>query len=104
MRMGKENIVVPLDSPERPPATNYAAVRSSSPACLSVTRAPLLAAAAEAGASLGCAVSGLRQHLRVLCGPPCPSGQPSSSSLGFQKLFCFILFTDLCIDSKICIS
>ena len=104
MRTGEENIVVPRDSPERPPATNYAAVRSSSPACLSITRAPLSAAAAEAGASLGCAVSGPRQRLRVLCGPPCPSGRPNSSSLGFLKLFCFILFTDLCIDSKICIS
>ena len=53
MRTGEENIVVPLDSLERPPATSYAAVRSSSPACLSVTWAPLSAAAAEAGASLG---------------------------------------------------
>ena len=78
MGTGEENIVVPLDSPERPPATNYAAIRSSSPACLSVTRAPLSAAAAEAGASLGCAVSGPRQRLRVLCGPSCPSGRPSS--------------------------
>ena len=104
MGTGEENIVVPLDSPERPPATRDAAVRSSSPACLSVTRAPLSAAAAEAGASLGCTVSGPRQRLHVLCGPPCPSGRPSYSSLGFQKLFCFILFTDLCIDSKICIS
>ena len=84
MRMGEENIVVPLDSPERPPATNYAVVLYSSPTCLSITRAPLSAAAAEAGASLGCAVSGPRQRLRVLCGPSCPSGRPSSSSLGFQ--------------------
>ena len=83
MRTREENIIVPLDSPERPPATNYAAVRSSSPAYLSVTRAPLSAAAAEAGASLGCAVSRPRQRLRVLCGPPCPSGWPNSSSLGF---------------------
>ena len=31
MRTGEENIVVPLDSPKRPPATSYAAVRSSFP-------------------------------------------------------------------------
>ena len=37
MRMGEENIVVPLDSPKRPPATSYAAVRSSFP-CLSLYR------------------------------------------------------------------
>ena len=105
MRTGEENIVVPLDSLERSPVTSYAAIRSSSPACLSVTRAPLLAAAAEAGASLGCAVSRLRQRLLVLCGPSCPSGRPSCSSLGFQKLFCLFCFSQICVhDSKMCIS
>ena len=53
MRTGEENIVVPLDSPERPPATNYAAVRSSSPACLSVMWAPFVSCCCRGGSQPG---------------------------------------------------
>ena len=92
MCTGEENIVVPLDSPERPPATSYAAVRSSSPAYLSVTRAPLSAAAAETGASLGYAVSGPRQRLRTRarCGPPFFRAGPVAE-IGF--LICVLFYS-----------
>ena len=76
MRTGEENIVVPLDSPERPPATSYAAIRSSSPACLSDAWDPLVSRRSQARVSVGRVMFGPRQ--RVFHGPPCPSGWPSS--------------------------
>ena len=50
MHMSELTVVAPLPSPEKPPATNYAAVRSF-PLFLSLARRPLSSvAAAEAGA------------------------------------------------------
>ena len=72
MRMGEENIVVPLDSPKRPPATSYAVVRSSSPACLSVAWDPRVSRRSQAGVSVGRVAFGPRQ--RVFHGPPCAFG------------------------------
>jgi len=40
MRMGMVNVVAPLTTPEEPPATSYAAVSFSSPACFSVAWVP----------------------------------------------------------------
>ena len=68
MRTGEENIVVPLDSPERPPAMSYSAIRSSSPACLSVAWDPRVSRRSQAGVSVGHAAFGPRQ--RVCRGPP----------------------------------
>ena len=102
MRFDEANTVVPLDSPEMPPAMSYAAVRSSFP-CLSLCQAgparqslrlrrePVWAAS-RLGRASACFVG-----RRVLRADP-------AVELGFQIRFCFILLTDLCIDSKICIS
>ena len=68
MQMGEENIVVPLDSLERSPATSYAAIRSSSPAFLSVVWDSCVSHRSQAGASVGRVAFGPRQ--RMLCGPP----------------------------------
>ena len=71
MRTGEENIVVPLDSPERPPAMSYAAVRSSFPACLSIAWDPRVSRRSQAGASVGRAILGRAcVRLRMRCGPP----------------------------------
>jgi len=72
MRTGEENIVVPLDSPERPPATSYAAIRSSSPACLSIAWDPRVSHHSQAGVNMRRVAFGPRQ--RVLCGPPSLTG------------------------------
>ena len=68
MRTGEENIVVPLDSLERPLATSCATVRSSSPACLSVAWDTRVSRRSQAGASVGRATFGLPQ--RMCRGPP----------------------------------
>jgi len=47
------NTVEPLVSPEKLPATSFAAVPFSSPACVAGTRALPVSAEAEAGANLG---------------------------------------------------
>ena len=53
MRMSELTVVAPLPSPEKPPAMNYAAVRSF-PLSVSLTRGPLpLVAVVEAGAQHG---------------------------------------------------
>ena len=83
MRAGEVTTVAPLDSLELSPATSYAVVFLPFP-CLSHCRAgphhQSLKLRREP--DLGCAESGPRQCVfRV---PPCPSGRPSSSSLGFQ--------------------
>ena len=53
MHTSELTIVAPLPSPEKPPAMNYAAVRSF-PLSVSLTRGPLPSvAAAEAGAQRG---------------------------------------------------
>ena len=67
MRAGEVTAVAPLDSPARPPATSYAAIRSSSPACLSVAWDPRVSRRSQAGVSMGHVVFGPRQ--RVFCGP-----------------------------------
>ena len=72
MRLDEVSTEVPLDSPERPPAMSYAAVRSSSPACLSVAWDPCVSRRSQARASMGRVVFGSRQ--RVLCGPPSLTG------------------------------
>ena len=71
MRMGEENIVVPLDSPGRPPAMSYAAIRSSSPTCLSVTWAPFVSRCCRGGSQprLRRVWAALASLARV-CGPP----------------------------------
>ena len=65
MHTSELTVVAPLPSPEKPPATNYAAVRSF-PLSVSLTRGPLSSvAAAEAGAQRGlCRVLGRASALR----------------------------------------
>ena len=82
MRSDEVNVVAPLDSPELSPATSYAVVFLPSPARLSVAWDPRVSRRSQAGVSAGRVAFGPRQ--RVFRGPPCPSGRPSSSSLGFQ--------------------
>ena len=76
MCTGEVNAVAPLDSPEMPPATSYAAARSSFPCLLSVAWDPRVSRRSQAGASVGCVAFGPRQ--RVFRGPLCPSGRPRS--------------------------
>ena len=40
VRLGEVKLLAPLPSPEKLPATSFAAVSFSSPACLAVTRDP----------------------------------------------------------------
>ena len=89
MRMNELTIVAPLPSPEKPPATNYAAVRSF-PLSVSLTRGPLSSvAAAEAGAQRGPRrVLGRASALR---GPPFPRAGPTSVKW-FPYLFCLFCF------------
>ena len=101
MRAGEVTAVAPLDSPELSPATSYAVVFLPSPARLSVAWDPRVSRCSQAGVSVGRVAFGPRQ--RVFRGPPCFWAGPAVE-LGFQHCFGFILFTDLCIDSKICIS
>ena len=89
MRAGEVTAVTPLDSPELSPATSYAVVFLPSPACLSVAWDPCVSHRSQAGVSVGHVVFGQRQ--RVFRGPPCPSGRPSSSSLGFQIVLFYFL-------------
>ena len=74
MRTSELTVVAPLPSPEKPPATNYAAVRSF-PLFLSLARGPLSSvAAAEARAQRG-----PRHYLgraSVARGPPFPLAGP----------------------------
>ena len=105
MCTGEVTAVAPLTSPEEPPATSCAVVFLPSPICLSVAWGPLVSHRAK-----GRSQPGLRRvwatpapaYARVLWATV-PSGRPNSR-VGFQIYFWFILFTDLCIDSKICIS
>ena len=68
MCFDEANTVVPLDSPELPPATSYAVVFLPSPACLSVAWDPRVSRRSQAGVSMGRVVFG--PHQRVFCGPP----------------------------------
>jgi len=105
MRAGEVTAVAPLDSPELSPATSYAVVFLPSPVCLSVAWGPLVSRRAEGGSQprLRRVWAALASLARV-CGPPDLFGPAQQVELGFQIHFCFILFTDLCRDSKICIS
>ena len=92
MHTGEVTAVAPLDSPELSPATSYAVVFLPSPVCLSVTWDPCVSRRSQAGVRVGCVAFGPRQ--RVFRGPPCPSGRPSSSSLGFQIVL-FYFFSQI---------
>ena len=105
MRAGEVTAVAPLDSPELSPATSYAVVFLLSPACVTIARAPFVSRCCRGRSQPGPRCSGLCWHrLRMRCGPPDLFGPAQQVELGFQIHFCFILFTELCIDSKICIS
>ena len=68
MRMSELTVVAPLPSPKKPPATNYAVVRSF-PLTVSLTRGPLPSvAAAEVGAQRG--PRRCLGHASVARGPP----------------------------------
>ena len=54
--MGEANTLVPMASPEPPPAMSYAVVLLASPVCLAVLRDPLVSRRAQAGADQGHAV------------------------------------------------
>ena len=54
--MGEVNTLVPVASPELPPATSYAIVLLASPVCLAISRDPFVSHRAQAGADLGHAV------------------------------------------------
>ena len=96
MRTSELTIVAPLPSPEKPPAMNYAAVRSF-PLTVSLKRGPLPSvAAAEAGAQCG--------PRQCASWATVPSGRPNSGCGLFSYLFCFYYFTDWYIDSKMYIS
>ena len=74
MRTSELTVVAPLPSPEKPPATNYAAVRSF-PLSVLLTRGPLSSVtAAEAGAQRG--PRRCLGHASVARGPPFPWAGP----------------------------
>ena len=89
MRLGEVNTLAPLPSPEKPPATNYATGRSSSPISLTDARVPLSVAAAEEAASLGHAE--WLGRLRTRHGPPFLRAGPTVAEICFLILFCFII-------------
>ena len=68
MRFDEANTVVLLDSPEMPPATSYAAARSSFPCLLSVAWDPRVSRRSQAGVSVGRVAFGPCQRMRR--GPP----------------------------------
>ena len=63
--MGEANTLVPMASPEPPPAMSYAVVLLASPVCLAVLRDPLVSRRAQAGADVGRAASGPRWRMRA---------------------------------------
>ena len=76
MRTSELTVVAPLPSPEKPPAMNYAAVRSF-PLSVSLTRGPLPSvAAAEAGAQRG--PRRCLGRASVARGPPFPRAGPTA--------------------------
>ena len=86
-------MLVPMASPELPPATSYAVVLLPSPVCFSDRRAPLVSRRAQAGADRGprhfwAALSAdtraSRAAVFVRAGP--------AVVVRFPFLFCFILF------------
>ena len=87
MHTSELTIVAPLPSPEKPPATNYAAVRSF-PLSVSLTRGPLPSvAAAEAGAQRG--PRRCLGRASACSWAAVSSGRPNSSESIF--LFLFVL-------------
>ena len=88
--MGEVNTLAPMASPELPPATSYAVVRSSSPVCLAVLRDPLVSHRAQAGAGLGRAEFWAALAC-ALWAAVFFRGGPAVAIRVF-KLFCFVLF------------
>ena len=105
MRMGEVNTIAPMASPELSPATSHAVVFSSSPACLSVLRDSRVSRRTQAGTGVGRAASGPCWHLQTHALWAAVFFQAGPAvGLGFPFSGCFILFTDLCIYSKMSIS
>ena len=86
-------MLVPMASPELPPATSYAVVLLPSPVCFSDRRAPLVSRCAQAGAGRGphhfwAALSADAHASRAVvffrAGP--------AVVVRFSIVFCFILF------------
>ena len=89
MRTSELTVVAPLPSPEKPPATNYAAVRSF-PLSVSLTRGPLPSVAvAEAGAQRG--PRRILGRASALRGPPFLRTGPTVAVDGFLICFVFII-------------
>ena len=84
--MGEANTLAPMASPELPPATSCAAVLSSSPACLSVSRGPLVSSRAQAGAQRG--PRRCLGRASALRGPPFLRAGPTVAVI----VFLFVLF------------
>ena len=89
MRMSELTVVAPLPSPEKPPVTNYAVVRSF-PLSVSLTRGPLPSvAAAEAGAQRG--PRRCLGRANVARGPPFLRADPTVAVICFLICFVFII-------------
>ena len=98
-------MLVPMASPELPPATSYAVVLLPSPVCFSDRRAPLVSRRAQAGADVGRAASGPRWRMRACASQATVFFRAGPAVvIRFSILFCFMLFTDLSTYSKMCIS
>ena len=102
MRLGVGSAPEPSGLPEGSPAMSFAAALFSSPVCLSVGRDPRVSHHGRGGSLAGprrlWAAPALASRAAVLrAGPP-------AVELIFLFVFCFILFTDLGIYSKICSS